>query len=123
MRQRGADGLPTRLVDLVAALSGRYSMFTTEQEQQLADAIASGVPSVDLTYRLPRSVADAAAALDRILDEADDFCRDGQHLLTLATPAELVTYRKWFLEQLVDQADGQPPVPWEDYRDARAPSV
>jgi hypothetical protein len=120
MHQQGGDAtnaLPVRFVELVTALSHRYSMFTAEQEQQLAAAIASGAPSVDLEYTVPASVSAAAASLGDILDEADDYCRAGQLLLTLATPARLVTYRRWFLDQFVGQAAGSAPESWPDYRD------
>jgi hypothetical protein len=116
MRQRGTTGeLPVRFVELVASLSGRYAIFTAEQEAQLNAAIAAGQPTIDLTYTLPASAAAAAGALNGILDEADEYCRQGQLLLTLATPAPLVRYRRWFLDQFVDQAAGAAPVAWADY--------
>jgi hypothetical protein len=119
MHQRGAapNELPVRFVELVTALSHRYSMFTAEQEQQLASAIASGAQSVDLEYTVPASAAAAAKSLGEILDEADDYCRAGQLLLTLATPPPLVTYRRWFLDQFVGQAAGSAPESWPQYRD------
>jgi hypothetical protein len=107
--------LPSRLVDLIDQLTARYSMFTVEQEQQIAEAIAADHDTIDLTYRLPAAVAAAAQALGDILDEADDYCRAGRLLLTLATPADLVAYRQWFLSQFAVQLAGQPPVSWDDY--------
>jgi len=116
MRQRGTSGeLPVRFVELVTSLSGRYAIFTAEQEAQLNAAIAAGEPTIDLTYTLPVSAASAAGALGGILDEADEYCRQGRLLLTLATPAPLVTYRRWFLDQFVGQAAGAAPVAWADY--------
>ena len=122
MHQQGdeAPALPRRFVELVSALSSQYSMFTAEQEQQLADAIAAGARTVDLVYTVPASVGPAAASLGDILDEVDAYCREGQLLLTLETPAPLVTYRRWFLDQFVDQAQGQPAVSWPDYLENRA---
>jgi hypothetical protein len=118
MRQRGDHaGLPARLVTLVDELTGKYSMFTSAQEQELAEAAATGVTEIDLTYAVPASVADAALALRDILDEADDYCRAGQHLLTLPTPADLVRYRRWFLDQFVGQTHGVEPVPFPAYVD------
>ena len=118
MRQRGDHaGLPARLVTLVDELTGKYSMFTSAQEQELAEAAATGVTEIDLTYAVPASVADAALALRDILDEADDYCRAGQHLLTLPTPADLVRYRRWFLDQFVGQTHGAAPVPFPAYVD------
>lgn len=119
MRQQGSTGdLPTRLVSLIDQLAARYSGFTTEQEQQFADAYLTDVETIDLTYRVPFSAAGAAQQLGDILDEADEYCRVGKYLLTLATPADLVVYRRWFLDQFVSQAAGNPPVPWGD---AQAP--
>jgi hypothetical protein len=116
LKQDGGSGeLPVRFVELVSTLSGRYSVFTAEQERQLTEAIAAGERTIDLTYTLPVSAVTAAAHLGDVLDEADDYCRSGKLLLTLATPAPLVTYRKWFLAQFVEQAAGHPPVTWSDY--------
>jgi hypothetical protein len=116
LRQEGdSAALPVRFVELVGALSTRYSMFTAEQEQQFRAAIGSGVDRLDMTYRVPRSAAAAAAHLGEVLDEVDDYCRRGKLLLTLATPARLVTYRRWFLDQFVSQAAGGPPVSWVEY--------
>lgn len=116
MRQRGDHaGLPARLVALVEHLSTPYASFTVAQEDELADAVRRKMPSLDLTYTVPRSAAEAAQALEQILDEADDYCRQGQHLLTLATPDDLVTYRRWYLGQFVTQAAGEPAVSWPEY--------
>jgi hypothetical protein len=116
LRQEGdSAALPVRFVELVGALSTRYSMFTAEQEQKFRSAIESGVDWLDMTYRVPRSAAAAAAHLGEVLDEVDDYCRRGKLLLTLATPAKLVTYRRWFLDQFVSQAAGGQPVSWVEY--------
>lgn len=104
--------LPRRLLDLIAALQHRYSAFTVEQEDVLDRAVAEGQRSLDLTFRVPADVADAAVALGGMLDEADEYCREGQHLLTLATPPDLVAYRRWYLQEFVDQIAGSPPTPW-----------
>ncbi len=116
MRQQDDHaGLPARLVALVEQLSTEYSPFTGEQEQQLADAAARGTETIDLAYRVPASVGGAARALDDILDEADEYCRAGQHLLTLPTPDDLIAYRRWFLDQFIDQTAGHEPVPFSAY--------
>jgi hypothetical protein len=116
MRQQGNHGdLPARLVTLVEQLTAEYSGFTGDQEQALTDAASAGRPTVDLTYRIPPSTSAAARALEDILDEADEYCRAGKHLLTLPTPPDLVTYRHWFLDQFVDQISGAEPVSWAEY--------
>jgi len=53
-----ARHLPSRLVELIEQLTITYAGFTAQQEQELADALARGDASVDLTYRLPPSVTD-----------------------------------------------------------------
>jgi hypothetical protein len=107
--------LPSRLVDLIEQLSARYSMLTVEQEKQIAEAIAQDHDTIDLTYRLPAAAAAGVQALGDVLDEADDYCRAGGLLLTLATPDDLVIYRRWFVSQFTGQLAGQPPVSWDDY--------
>jgi hypothetical protein len=118
----GAPELPLRFVELVTALNSQYSMFTAEQEQQLSAALAAGDSTIDLVYRVPASVGPAAASLGAILDEVDDYCREGRLLLTLETPAPLVTYRRWFLDQFIEQSQGRPPVSWPAYLD-KQPAV
>ena len=115
----GAD-VPARLLQLVEALSGRYSGVTGEQEAMLARAAEERRRELDLHYRVPASAAAAAEQLEAMLEEADEYCRAGQHLLTLETPADQVLFRRWFLDEFVQQAQGRPPVPWPQYRDRAA---
>jgi hypothetical protein len=116
LRQEGnIRDLPALLVTLIEQLNARYSRFTTEQEQLLADATARGDDAIDLTYQLPASAAAHAQELGALLDQADVYCRTGRHLLTLATPDDLVAFRRWYLSQFIDQVAGQPPVPWDAY--------
>jgi hypothetical protein len=116
LRQEGnIRDLPALLVTLIEQLNARYSRFTTEQEQLLADATARGDDTIDLTYQLPASAAAHAQELSALLDQADVYCRTGRHLLTLATPDDLVAFRRWYLSQFIDQVGGQPPVPWDTY--------
>lgn len=108
--------IPGRLTALIDELTGRYGEFSAENAQRLADAAAAGVDSIDLDYLLPVSAATAADHLCELLDEADDYCRTGQHLLTLATPDRLVQFRRWFLGEISWQVAGRPPIPWPDYQ-------
>jgi hypothetical protein len=110
------DLLPTRLVALVGALGTQFAEVTTVQDQQLDDAVARGVEELDVVYRVPVEAAEASRAVDAMLDEADEFCREGQHLLTLATPEELLHYRRWYLAEFINQIAGRPATPWPDYR-------
>ena len=115
MRRRGTvRELPVRLVELIERLSSRYSGLGDEQEQQFEDAYARGADTLDLAYHVPAGAIDATRALGQLLDEADEYCREGKHLLTLATPPELVAYRHWLLGEFTEQAAGRPPVPWAE---------
>jgi hypothetical protein len=119
MRQEGTHGLPRRLIELVNALEGQYSTFTEAQEDEIETAIATGASTVDLVYSLPASIGDGVQALGAILDEVDELCRQGQHLLTLATPPDQVAYRRWFLDEFTRQIAGEEPLAWADSPQAR----
>jgi hypothetical protein len=109
----GRTPLPRRLLDLVEVVKREFGGFTTEQEDVFDEAVRAGVPTIDLTFRVPPTAAQAAVAIGDLLDEADEYCRQGRHLLTLATPPDLVVYRRWYLQQFVDQIDGAAPTPWD----------
>ena len=68
-----------------------------------------------LEFALPEAAGPACVQLAEMLDEADDYCRVGHHLLTLATPDEIRTFRSWYLGQVRDQLAGAPPEPWPDH--------
>ncbi len=62
---------------------------------------------------MPPQIADAVRHLGAVFDEADAYCREGEHLLTLATPPDALAYRHWVLEEFIAQIeDGRAPVPW-----------
>jgi hypothetical protein len=109
--------VPTRLAQLIDTLTADFEGVATAQEQALFDASNEGIEVIDeLVYNMPRAVVPASKALGEMLDEADEYCRQGKHLLTLAADEELVRFRWWFLDQFIDQADGKPPVAWPDYK-------
>jgi hypothetical protein len=107
--------LPVRLITLITQVNATYGGASTVQEQQLFDAVDRGTASLDLDYVLPASVVPAALAVAALLDEADDYCREGEHLLTLAAEPDVVAFRRWFLAEFSRQADGKDPVPWPEY--------
>ena len=111
----GAADVPLRLVRLVAELNARFAGSTDAQRTRLFAAAAAGERELDLAYDLPAAAGPASLELGRMLDEADEYCRAGQHLLTLATPDELVLFRRWYLSQVQEQLSGAPPVPWPAY--------
>jgi hypothetical protein len=107
-----AETVPARLLELSTQLSARYESFSDEQEQRIEDALDAGEPQLDLlTFQLPAHAGEAAQQVSVVLDEADEYCRAGQ-LLTLATPPDLVVYRRWYLDNFTVQCAGGEPVPW-----------
>ena len=111
------DDVPARLLDLMAVLGERYTDATEEQDDLIWSAYERGEPSVaEVVYRVPPDVAGAATALLSLLDEADDFCRSGQHLLTVVSPPEVRRYRHWYLTEFVRQIGGAEPVAWPAYQ-------
>lgn len=105
--------VPRELLALVATLTERFAGAATDAERRLDDAIEQGVDVLaDHVLVLPPAAGPASAALDTMIDRADDYCRGGDHLLTLATPPDCVAYRRWYLGEVVGQLSGRPPVPW-----------
>ena len=108
--------VPGRLTRLIDELTARYSAGSSAQEEQLHAAAAAGQPVVDLlVFTLPAAIAEAFLALSDLLDEADQYCLEGKHLLTLAAPADVVAFRRWYLGEFVLQVAGARPVPWPEY--------
>jgi hypothetical protein len=112
----GASEVPVRLVRLIEELTGQYGGLNTDQENHLAEAAAGGVPEIDLVYQVPPEGSEAARRLQVMLDEADAYCQAGRHLLTLASPPDLARFRRWFLEEFVNQLAGAPPTPFPEYQ-------
>jgi len=110
-QEGGSGSLPDRMVALIDALGRRYAR-SRDQEQQREDAIARGESTMDLALQVPESVAEASRTLDRMLDETDEFCRDGT-LLTLQADVDVVAFRRWYLREVVDQIAGHPARPWQ----------
>lgn len=105
--------VPHRLTELVSALDTRFAGQTTSQEDALFSAVEQGRTVLpELRYRIPAFAGQAARALGDLLEEADAFCAQGEHLLTLAADTEVVLLRSWWLEQFEQQVAGGPAVPW-----------
>ena len=115
LKETGSHQLPNRLIALVDALGNQFGGLTTDQDLQLEAAIAAEIAEIDVVYNIPLAAGVAAQTLGAMLDEADEFCLEGQHLLTLATPTESRLYRRWYLQQFSDQLDGLPATSWPDF--------
>lgn len=107
---------PGRLLALVQQINAGFGGFSESQRIEMEEALARGENEIDLSYQVPPAAAGAAQQLGDMLDEADEYCRRGDHLLTLATPEEELRFRHWFISEFVDQLGGAPPTPWPDRR-------
>lgn len=103
---------PQRMLDLIDVLGRRYAARSAAPDAQIDAAIARGDLVADVTYHVPAHVTEAAAQLQSLMDEADEFCR-GQQLLTLARPPEQVAFQRWYLAEFRRQVGGEPPQPWD----------
>lgn len=120
---RGSEdqtSVPHRLLALIDELESRFGSLNEQPAGRLAEAIEHGDDTVDLEYEVPPEAGEASTLLDAMLDEVDDYCRQGEHLLTLATSQESAAYRRWFLGEFAAQVSGAPPTPWDEFA-RRAP--
>ena len=108
---------PGRLLALIEEVSAGYGQFSAEQRLQMEAALQQGEREIDLRYDVPPGAAGAAQQLGDMLDAADEYCRTGDHLLTLATPPEELRFRRWFISEFVNQIHGKPPTPWPHHAD------
>jgi hypothetical protein len=111
--------VPIQLLELVDELQSEYQGTGGEQGRQLAQAASAGIESLDLIYSVPPGVATACRHLNEALDAADRFCTDGEHLLSLAAPPDVLEFRRWYLNEFVAQIEGRPPTSWPSSRAGR----
>jgi len=104
--------VPERLRTLIDSLGRQYGAAVEAGSAERDKAWMRGDTTCDLVYRVPRSVREASRLLSALLDEADEFCRAGHELLTLAAPADILAFRRWSLDEFVRQIDGHGPRPW-----------
>ena len=112
-----SDSVPARLLALSEQLRGQYGTFTDSVQAEIDAAIERGDESIDVTFEVPASVAGAAEALWAMLEEVDEYCRNGD-LLTLAPTQDALKLRAWYLSQFIDQINGADPVPYDEYAPA-----
>jgi anti-anti-sigma factor len=117
-RSEDVGSVPDRLLNLVGQLEHRYGAFAEMPQAALQDAVGRGATTVDLEFPVPPDTPAACVELAALLDEVDDYCRQGEHLLTLQTPPESLGYRRWFLGEFIAQVGGAAPVPWPEFLDA-----
>jgi stage II sporulation protein AA (anti-sigma F factor antagonist) len=112
------DSVPNRLFQMIELLQARFGDAGDPTWEELRATSRRGKETANLAFHLPAEIGEAAVELGTMLDEVDRFCLEGERLMTLATPPELVRFREWFLGEFDRQVGrGEEPVGWEDYRD------
>jgi hypothetical protein len=107
--------VPQRLLDIVDGLTKQFAGVNDAARERLEAAVLRGDRVIeDHVLELPPEAAPGSQALGDILDEADDYCRQGEHLLTLETPPDCLAYRRWYLSEVIDQLGGAAPTPWPE---------
>lgn len=109
------QSVPHRLIALIKELDTQYAAAVSTADQEREAALERGDAEIDLCYDVPPQAREASKHLDDMLREADEYCRRGQHLLTLASPPDAVAFRKWYVGEFLAQIDGAPPTPWPVY--------
>lgn len=103
---------PRELLEFVGEVRERFSGFTEGTDTALEKAHARGEKSLDVEMELLPEAAPAARELWDQIQQAEDYCRQGD-LLTLTPDDELRRYMHWYLHEIADQAEGAAPRPWE----------
>jgi hypothetical protein len=112
--------VPQRLMDLIDTLVQQFGGLNNAAEERLNQAIERGDSVIDdHMLEIPVEAGPASQMLGDMIDEADDYCRRGQHLLTLESPDDCVAYRRWYLGEVIGQLAGAAPVAWPDSEHAK----
>ena len=112
-----AETVPVRLLDLVDELSTRFDEFAEQpRARPRSGAREWWEPRSISCTRCRRRSSTPATGCSTLLDEADDYCLAGEHLVTLASPPEVRSYREWFLREFIEQVAGRSPTPWSSTR-------
>ena len=112
------EAVPGRLLSLIDQLGASFLGVGRAVEETWDAAVEENRDSIDLHFRLPPEAGPAVLRYNRLLDEADEYCRRAE-LLTVAPTEEAVAVRKWAFGQIVCQCQGEAPRPWARPRDGR----
>lgn len=116
-----SSAVPRQLAELIETVVHRFADARLSIKRQALAAAARGDERTHLTLSLPISAADDAEAYLAGLDEADSYARAAR-LLTLETPPQHRTFRRWYISALVSQlraaerGDALPPLETFEYR-------
>jgi anti-sigma regulatory factor (Ser/Thr protein kinase) len=108
LRTGSADApMPPRLASLIDDLEEQFRGRRDSQRDMVADAQARGGPTVDMELNVSLAVLPAARVYLDLLEEADQFCHSDA-LLTPPPSERVRRLRRWFVEEMAAQFDGEP---------------
>jgi GAF domain-containing protein/anti-sigma regulatory factor (Ser/Thr protein kinase) len=102
---------PAALAEAVEESSAALSPLVTELRARWEAAVEAGSEIVDVRLQVPADTGLRCVEADRVLDEADAYCRAAE-LLTVPPRPDEVALRKWVLLGVAEQCAGGDPVPW-----------
>lgn len=110
----GTDAVPADLGRLIEAVVYDFAETRDAIKRQALAAVRRGEPRTRLALQLPLSAADAGERYLAGLEDADSYARAAR-LLTLETPAPHKLFRRWYVENVIEQlrdvAAGRTPKP------------
>jgi hypothetical protein len=95
----GAVHVSRRLAHLISGVLSDYEAVRSATRDQALAALDRGEHVVTLRVPVFPGIADALRSWLRLLEEADDLCRQGE-LLLLAPSPEVRRLRRWYVEQV-----------------------
>jgi anti-sigma regulatory factor (Ser/Thr protein kinase) len=107
----GPAGADPDFAMLVEELGVRYGRTRGRRDQEIEDAVHSGVLQIDQAFQVPVGGGTDLERLGVLLDRADHYCRENQ-LLTLVRPPLVRSFSDWYRTQVLRQLAGDPPTPW-----------
>jgi anti-sigma regulatory factor (Ser/Thr protein kinase) len=105
------QNVPGRLLSLIGELGRSFLGFGRPAAKAWQTGVQENRKTVDLHFRIPSEAGPIVERYNKLLDEADDFCQQGE-LLTIAPTIEALSVRRWAFGQVVRQCLGEPPTPW-----------
>ena len=106
--------VPLRLLALADEMTLRYGRLIEEHTAELERALAAGAARAILRYPLLPGVRALEIQFAKVMEESDAYCRE-QRLMTLPPSAETYSLRRWVIEEVVRQYDGEPPRAWPEF--------
>jgi hypothetical protein len=106
-----ARGAPGRLVQLAGVLQDRFGGLLQTVNDERQAALDRGLDRIDSVLPLTDGLPQVLDEVRRVLEETDEFCRNGD-LLSLPRSPLLIAFATWAGTELVAQSEGAEPTPW-----------